>query len=214
MSAAFAAGPARVSHGGRTQAAHRRRACAAGDACGVWRASTSSSMPRAIRCGCLVFLSEVKAQRLAVRLRQQSHVGSLPFSSRSCWRRIAAHPARPAATPAADRPSGRRARRRQSRRARPAAGDRAPGVRRQDAGMAHRRIRGVRQEQSAEVAGGVRGSGRWRHVRLHDRTSRRPERTGAGAGAKGCRDREHRRRDRQGTPPTVRVDAVPGQKRD
>ena len=106
------AGPARLPHGGRPAAADRARAArpAAGAPAGARSTSTLDST-RDRGCASACIFSEVKAQRLAVRLRQQSHAGSLAVAFTQAARpRAAADPARQAAAAAADRAPGRGAR--------------------------------------------------------------------------------------------------------
>ncbi len=146
----------------------------------------------------LVFLSEVKTQRLAVRLRQQTHAGAIAVQFQKLLaKRLppilhGRRPTRlrivhPGVAPGADNQAvlGRL----------PALVPPAFVARLQEWLTAA--FADFVKNNSAKLLAASEDPRRWRHARLHDRASRRPERTGAGAGAEGCRDREHRRRDRQ-----------------
>ena len=183
-----APGPARLSHGRRATAGDRRS-----DRRGrrrvrrLVRVNVILDAPRDQVRVC-VFLSEVKAQRLAVRLRQQSHVGALAVGSRSSLGAAPAHPARQAAAPVAHRAPGRGARRRH--RPRRSAGCRR-SCRQVFVAKLQEWLAGAFAEfaktQAAEVPRRLGGSGRRRHADVHDRASARSEGARASARAEGRR---------------------------
>ena len=146
-----------------------------------------------------VYLSEVKAQQLAVRLRQQSHAGSVGCRIQQIRRaQAAADTSRPSSQAASDRAPWYPAGTIPDVGSAKTAGNRAGGLHREDARVAGSWLFGVHQDAVPEIPRGQRGSGRRRHASIHDRKPTGVQGTQSGDGRKGTCRQHGRRNDRQG----------------